>query len=689
MTSIDSADPSKVENAITHESIVDIIINNDIDLIAGRYKIDPDAPLTSFGGAFAKAYNCINLSEIDDRLLYGLVFDSHINPRISLIDYFKTNAIERLVIPIEAEVTNFSLDNKEHYVAIMEYPTGINLKEYIDINGPCSLSFFKKNILLPVVKILQNFEAIGAAHGRINIENIFINPTNNIVMVGECFSDAPFFSQKTVYCPLEIIDCLPITRGTTNVVADYYALGVVCYMMLSGNYNSASYSLEMLLQSKMEQGSYTALTSSKKISNEAKVLLKGLLNDVVTDRWRSKQIYEWYNNQITALNVVRMFNEATRSLSFNDKDYYTCHYLAHGLQKSWSLAKKFILEDKIVGWIERAIGNADVAEKLERISNIGRYESTNSVLVGQEELLVRYLATLDPTGPLRVKDFSMSIECMPLLILYGFARNKKEYLENAKTILKGCYWRFFVIKSLDRRINLNNKLYDIMDRLREFFDKDVAGFGMERCLYELNPNAPCQSEIFKDKMVFTVNQILQELDVQASLGNNKIMDRHISAFILAKLHINKEMTLPSLARFPLLARRKELISLAILAVAQKTTGTKVLKHLAKACIVNLDPVILQIRNKSTRAELIERITDLSQKSTLTNLLSVVTDPSIFQKDLNEFDRAKKLYRKLFFTKQQLFDGAKMDELGYRYGLKICVIVSYLFYSIMLIYLLTK
>jgi serine/threonine protein kinase len=689
MIIVNSTDPTKSNDIIdTHENIIDIIINNDIDLVANRYRIDRDAPLVSFGGGFAKAYNCTNLGESDDKLLYCLVFDHYINPRASLIDYFKANAIERLVMPIESEVTNFSLDNKEHYVAIMEYPTGISLKEYIDINGPCSLSFLKKYILLPVVKILQSFEAIGVVHGRINIENIFINPLNNIVIVGECFSDIPFFSQKTVYCPLEIIDCLPIARGTTNVVADYYALGVVCSMMLSGNYNLLSHSFEMLLREKMEQGSYYSLINIKKISNDIKILLKGLLNDDVAERWKSKQIFDWFNNQVTSLGIIHKPNDATRALSFNDKDYYTCRYLAHGLQKSWTLAKKFILEDKINRWIERSIGDTEIAEKLERISNIGRYESANSVLIGQEELLVRYLAALDPTGPLRMKDFSISVESLPLLLLYGFARNKKEYLENAKKILKGCYWRFFTIKS-DKKAHIHNKLYDVMDKIREFFDKDIMGFGMERCLYELNLNIPCQSEIFKGKMIFTVTQLLQGLDVQASLGNNEIMDSHIAAFILAKLHIVEEITLPSLANFPLLARRKELITLTILSIAQKTTDTNVLKYLSKACIDNLDPIINQIRNKSTRTSLLEEITDLSQRSTLTSILVTISDASIFQKDLNDFDHAKKLYRQLDFTKEQLFDGAKMDELGYRYGLKICVIVSYLFYSIMFVYLIAN
>ncbi|MDP6885104.1 MAG: ABC transporter permease subunit, partial [Rhodospirillales bacterium] len=59
------------------------------------------------------------------------------------------------------------------------------------------------------------------------------------------------------------------------------------------------------------------------------------------------------------------------------------------------------------------------------------------------------------------------------------------------------------------------------------------GYGIERCLYELNPGLPCQSPHLNHDYVTRIRDLLPALDETANRVSEKTLpiDRHIAAFI--------------------------------------------------------------------------------------------------------------------------------------------------------------
>jgi uncharacterized protein (DUF486 family) len=81
---------------------------------------------------------------------------------------------------------------------------------------------------------------------------------------------------------------------------------------------------------------------------------------------------------------------------------------------------------------------------------------------------------------------------------------------------------------------------------------------------------PCQSPLLKPYHITTVADALQTLDVLAkNIGSNgSLVDRHIAAFIAAKIDIGREIRLSEYTNVPGLVENQELIMLWLLSKAQ-------------------------------------------------------------------------------------------------------------------------
>jgi serine/threonine protein kinase len=669
----------------------DIIKNNSVDQICERYNIQLDKPIPALDGSFAKAYEIINNQSSNDFSLYCLIFEPCIPPRISVINYFKKSLLDDIIQPIECEITKISETGKEQLVVILKKPPNMTLEEYVSINGACTIQFIIENFLVPTCKLLQKFESAGLIHGKLNPSTIYINPTNGAIKIGECISEPPSYSQKQLYCAIEICECPPIARGTGDIAIDYYAIGIICLYLYLGRSPNENVKSDTLIDLRLENSSFTAITTGLHIPTNFKNLLKGLMFDRKTERWKSRNIIEWYNGQKNTLLNISENLETSRSLPFNKKSFFNCKFLAHDLQKNWELARKFIKEDNIVKWVERSINNTEMAEKLQDI-RIQFSRNNHLIAVEKDECLIKFLSILDPLGPIRLKDVSINPHGLASLIAFGYIKNRKDYLENFNKAINSNFWLYNIeLKSNENRnLNENNLSLPLLDRTKFYIGNKTLGFGLERCLYEFNPHVQCLSETFKYNYIITCYDLLKKLNNLAENDKNiNIMDRHIAAFLLTKMNYQKDIKVNGLKSFFNFDHNKEIISVAILAIAQKYTNTKQLPSLCKVAVSYLQPAINLIHNNHTRTQLSEKLQTISSKGNLTFLLNILADPNLIQKDIVGFENAVNKYKKCNLIKIQLNNKQRIFEIGYRNGLRLCVIISYLLCSVLYIYLLAK
>src|SRR5690606_33117998 len=81
------------------------------------------------------------------------------------------------------------------------------------------------------------------------------------------------------------------------------------------------------------------------------------------------------------------------------------------------------------------------------------------------------------------------------------------------------------------------------DRLRPYLRMSGLGFGIERILYDLNPDMPCLSPLFANTYVYTLQDLLKQLDALAPsrAKDEDPIDVHIAAFITSKVNMQHEL----------------------------------------------------------------------------------------------------------------------------------------------------
>ena len=98
-------------------------------------------------------------------------------------------------------------------------------------------------------------------------------------------------------------------------------------------------------------------------------------------------------------------------------------------------------------------------------------------------------------------------------------------------------------------------------RMRSHLRDKTPGYGIERCLYDMNDGFPCQSPLLKGEFIINLEDVLPGLEKTAKTIDVKTLpvDRHIAAFVAA--------------------RAKESIASSLLDVADPDEAVKVLGNL--------------------------------------------------------------------------------------------------------------
>jgi hypothetical protein len=175
--------------------------------------------------------------------------------------------------------------------------------------------------------------------------------------------------------------------------------------------------------------------------------------------------------------------------------------------------------------------------------------------------------------------------------------------------------------------------------------QQLPGFGLERALYDLNPDLPCRSSLVGDRWVAAVEDLLPALDALAirQLPAGDPMDDHIAAFIANRLNLTTGNELTGLAAPSTRMHVKRLAMVAMLALVHHRRGQPTVPNLAGWLAARLTPVVDQIKNRDRRKQMQDRITQVALTGDLSRLLKVAADPGLRKRDEAEFEAAKRRY----------------------------------------------
>ena len=307
---------------------------------------------------------------------------------------------------------------------------------------------------------------------------------------------------------------------------------------------------------------------------------------------------------------------------------------------------------------------------------------------GSDDYIVTKVSLVfDPGGPIRYKGFffmpdaygtAMAVE----LLLQGNAQAPAEVLVHD---IAGVW--FAEQNKYDAQVIAIDARFRQMKKL---IQDNNMGFGIERVLYELNPELPCQSPLIKEDYVIYIDDLLPALDAAANRVDAKAkpMDRHIAAFVIT--HFDQDIS-PHLAALSSPDEEKKLIGmLSLLAFLQWHLKMESLFGLSSWLGGLLGPAINTYSSRSTRREIEREIPKLVRKGSLPELFDSIDNVEKRKEDMEKFTKAKEEFKEAENEIQEIEGkggelAAKSELTGKKIAAMCSIMISMIVITLLLLF----
>jgi len=493
-------------------------------------------------------------------------------------------------------------------------------------------------LMNPMADLLTALSDRGLAHRSIRPTNIFRAAGDGAFIAGEFYSAPPGFLQPSVFEPLERAMCVPGGRGTGEVADDLFALGVTALFLSLGRNPVDGVDEKTLMARRAEMGSFAALTLDHKPPGDLAPALRSLLIDSPRDRWTVEDLMRWSRLGVAVQAKPASMARSDRGFEFAEGQYHTGRELALAFSQNWKAARAVVQTDTIQRWAERSIENRDLSRQLDdcRFS-----DGEGPRMISDDLLLARIIITLDPDGPLRYRGLNV----MPdgLGALSAFAAVEKDLGAKFSELLSLQLMGFWFEKQ-SRPSPWASVGKGDAEKMLAHLGKPGPGFGIERCVYEMNKGMACQSPRFKDANAVQIRDLMEALDAGSKRGEQQL-DRHVGAFLGARYSgsLDSELNEFSAAR----SGEEALVAqLALFAAVQFKHGPRELPNLAALFFDHLDTLLSPFHNVDLRQRLRHSAEQVAAVGKLPELLGIVRNKKYMRMDKKGFDQAKRYYLSL-------------------------------------------
>lgn len=615
------------------------------DMLDGRYHVQVGAPLPEFDRKTARAF-AVSDTVDSTRQLFGLVCHPGVLPRQNLIQAFKMLESPYLLKLVASGWVPLSQPEQERFVIVYQRPPSRKLSDLLSAGtGITNEDFLNKNIIAPIAAAIDQLARAGITHGSLRPDNIYMG---DMPILGDCLSAPCGYDQPFQFEPLERMQAMMAGKGHGSPAQDYYALAVTVVTLFYGSGHFANLTQEELIASIFREGVYGALTRGKEAPEVFLDFLRGTLCPNADDRWSYGEIKAWLDGK--RFNVLLPpAPMAARPFEFGEHQAGSRREMAHALFQDWGRIHSVLENGQLAQWIAVGLKDKELAEAVNRISR-SALELAGKNEVQFNEQIMRLLLLLDPAGPIRIASLAVHPDGIDSLSAELFMQKAEKELTLLARFIEFNMINFWLdLQRKDPAYSIPDAVNSIMiklEKLRLSIRNTGYGFGIERMLYDLNPDMPCQSPMLSGHQVAGIPFLLATLDQLApSLhGNEDPLDRHIAAFIASKASIQHEIKLHELAALPALATHRAVIALRLLAVAQQKTENLTLPGLTHWLAIRIAPALENIRSRTLRNHLKASLVEYARSGSLPLLADLVINPSYPAADQTGFSQAYGLYQ---------------------------------------------
>lgn len=621
-----------------------------------RFEIDAGKPLPDLDMPQAKAYHCED-KRGGGRSVYALICRHDLPVRVGAMRSLKGVQTSALLQLLDYGIVDWKPEGRRLMAVVYERPAGGRVcpvpGERFDA---ITEKTFVKKVLKPVQVALQEMSQRGVIHRAIRLDNLYwFDKTRERLVIGDCTTAPPGYDNNAVYEPLYFAMANRDGRGQGFTKDDLYAFGVTCLSLLSGRDVTQGWKTNSVIKAKLAQSTYATWAAEAKVPLNFIEVMRGLLVDDFKDRWDLENLDLWLNGRRLTPIQPKPAKRAQRAFKFEGHDFYTTRDLAHAMSLQWDTATQYIMDGRLEVWLRRGLEDNETADAVAIAIRMSQAMQADARMTG-DFTTARVLILLDPQAPLRYRDIRVTLDGFGTALACAMMGKApvRPYAEIlARDLAK--HW----IDAQGIYSAENSHFEGMFKDLTANLQSQQMGYGIERCLYELNEHLHCQSSLVEMEYVTDIRELLPALDRVAGRIDLKVkpVDRHIAAFVGVKWERDTKAQFRALNETT--PDRHILGMVSLFAILQWRLGPPVLHGLAGWLGAHLGPVIASFHGRGRRKELEKEIPRLVKKGSLPELYNMLDNQEERQKDSEGFGWAKAEYS----AAQQQIQSLEAGRLG--------------------------
>ncbi len=657
-------------------------------LLKDQYLIDADDPLHELDTPSAKAFAVRDRNDQDARL-FALICTPGLPTRMSLMRQLRGDITPGILPLVDWDTIFWPPINQETIVVVYRRPLGGCVASIID-GGDYKINEYdiQASYIEPIYRTLKSFSNRGFYHREIRVDNLFfMDADREEVVLGDCVTCPPGFDQPGVYESLERNMTSQGGRGIGNSADDLYAMAVTVVALILGRAKIEKLKPDDLIYAKIEKGSYTTLVGKERVSVNLVEILRGLLTDDPGERWDFPEIDLWLDGKRQTPMQRKFSKKVDNPFIFMKKEFRNSRSLAHAFSKNIPEAAIAIKDEELELWLRRSTDNGVVADEIKASVELAKAHNGN--FRGSDPYVVaRVCIHLDPAAPIRYKDIAFVPEAIGAILAVEMLR--KGHMDiPTQAINYGLPEIWYQAESEMTRDPASMLHQGAFGTMRAYLQNNTRGYGVERCLYELNSSLPCLSPLIKDQYVTEIVDLLPALNDIADSVDNKDdpFDTHIVAFIAARF---KEHIEPHLQALSEPKRASQLIGmLSLMAYMQWKLKTESLFALSSWIGGLLGPTVKTYYSRTTRGDIERDMPQIVRKGSMPELFNLIDNAEKRAIDANGYIIARNEFAMaeeniLEIRENEMSSKDKTLVIGQRYAAISSIILCLVFVSVLYI-----
>lgn len=669
---------SSGENAavdIEQDESLKIPRSSELDTVNDKYRIHLNEPIERLSNEFCKYYYASSIN--DEEEYFAIVYDNAVLHPIDKISTLHEQAFDRINKILAYSITTISNLATEHLVVIVNsYEYENTLARYIEDKGVISVNQFEKLVDF-AANILNDLESVGIFQCNINPKNIIMQ-NDEFLLLREFIHSPPNFYQPNQYIAPELVECHNAARASNSNKIEIYALSITLCEAFLGKHPWRDFKKESEYnQVRLENTSFKYLLARARVAEKFRAFFRSTMHDDAYVRWKPANLVDWLNGKLGNYNKHELIGDKNNQLSFEEQSLTNFKSIAYAFFNNWDEAMQFVKSDKLYKWAVRDQVNNDTLEEIKNLIDVKSNPNIISHSINSHAKMSKLLSIIDPMGSLRQMDFAISADSISEYMHYLMTKFKKNAYENLIKVIKDEVWGDYKIEGSIGYINQATGYKLKNDSIGVNLSNPVKG--IERFVYSLNPNARCLSKMLEKYYVTNLQELLEALDKYAKLNPKKfVVDRHIVAYVAAKLDIRDKIKPIVLSSFPRLSEHPVMVTLSLINQVHQNCPDIEIPNICVAITNEIKELMMDnLHGVDFKKKILDNLDEASKTGDLTKIIAVLSDQQKFINDYNGYFEACNKLKKIESEIRSIKKSDKMFEASLLLGQKTTVLSSYI------------